>query len=219
MTAGQEAPAAGGAPGSRFPGNGQVSTQPQLLRPPRNQGSGHVSVPSPSAVGGVAGPVTQSGLRAGSASEGPAAGSPPTAGGRRGARCPRASAQPAARAVNPSLCARGGTHTPTLACGYAHTHTHTRPHAQMPSYAQTRGPAPRTHRPRRPSHARAHPAARPGTREGATPTLPRHTGAALSIAHTPARVRGSAQTRTCTRTAGPESARATLAGRHRGGLR
>lgn len=166
-----------------------------------------MSVPSPSAVGGVAGPVTQSGLRAGSASEGPAAGSPPTAGGRRGARCPRASAQPAARAVNPSLCARGGTHTPTLACGYAHTHTHTRPHAQMPSYAQTRGPAPRTHRPRRPSHARAHPAARPGTREGATPTLPRHTGAALSIAHTPARVRGSAQTRTCTRTAGPESAR------------
>lgn len=126
MTAGQEAPAAGGAPGSRFPGNGHVSTQPQLLRPPRNQGSGHVSVPSPLAVGGVAGPVTQSGLRAGSASEGPAAGSPPTAGGRRGARCPRASAQPAARAVNPSLCARGGTHTPTLACGYAHTHTRTR---------------------------------------------------------------------------------------------
>lgn len=165
------------------------------------------------------GPVTQSGLRAGSASEGPAAGSPPTAGGRRGARCPRASAQPAAGAVNPSLCARGGTHTPTLACGYAHTHTRTRVLMRK---------CPATLRPVDQRCVRtgpggpltpAHPAARPGTREGATPTLPRHTGAALSIAHTPARVRGSAQTWTCTRTAGPESARATLAGRHRGGLR
>lgn len=220
VTAGQEAPAAGGAPGSRFPGNGQVSTQPQLLRPPRNQGSGHVSVPSPSAVGGVAGP--RDAVRAAGRVRIRRARGWQPAHGRRPTRCsmPTSLSSACGSCGKPvSLCPRGHTHAHPCVWIRAHTHTHTRPHAQMPSYAQTRGPAPRTHRPRRPSHARARPAARPGTREGATPTLPRHTGAALSIAHTPARVRGSAQTRTCTRTAGPESARATLAGRHRGGLR
>lgn len=125
VTAGQEAPAAGGAPGSRFPGNGQVSTQPQLLRPPRNQGSGHVSVPSPSAVGGVAGP--RDAVRAAGRVRIRRARGWQPAHGRRPTRClmPTSLSSACGSCGKPvSLCPRGHTHAHP--CVWIRAHTRTR---------------------------------------------------------------------------------------------